>query len=163
MRSAGRNVTLRKLLARYGQAFTAFRATALEHQAAVLRAHTHQEPMRPSAARGVRLKRSFPFHEDSGDKRRIDNVSERLERVSIGSKVCYSRRPSTALTALTASPGLTPRACSVAAQSFPHLWKKLWKFDGNRKIAGMSGRKSRCFLEISGLAREFAPIFATLG
>jgi chromosomal replication initiator protein len=47
--------------------------------------------------------------------------------------VCYSRRPSPPRRAYRA------HACSVSSQSFPHLWKKLWKIarrGGFERISG---------------------------
>ena len=53
------------LLAGDGQPFTAFRATPLQNQPALLGAHTDEKSMRTLAAARVRLKRAFTFHETS--------------------------------------------------------------------------------------------------
>ncbi len=42
--------------------FTAFRATTFQDQTAVLRAHAHQEPVRPLAAAGIWLECALAFH-----------------------------------------------------------------------------------------------------
>jgi len=60
MRSCGRNRG--NLLAADGQAFAAFRATALQHQAPVFRAHAHQEAVSFGAMAIIRLKRALTLH-----------------------------------------------------------------------------------------------------
>ena len=64
-------------------------------------------PSRPARARNTK---------------RTENVSGPLSKVSIGLDVCYSLRPFTGHSAQNSDEAL------VSSQSFPHLWKNLWKF-----------------------------------
>src|SRR5262245_61781100 len=55
--------------------------------------------------------------------KRTLNVSEGLRKVSIEQEVCYSRRPPRR----SSGPPQQFHAALVCRQSFPHLWKNLWK------------------------------------
>src|SRR3954471_18395098 len=52
--------------------------------------------------------------------------------------LCYSRRPSAVRGSRTYPP--EAHAGSVSSQSFPHLWKKLWKFHRIWRYWGLIGR-----------------------
>jgi hypothetical protein len=75
------------------QPLAALGSAALEHQAPVLGAHTHEEPMRLPTMSRIRLKRPLPLH-ISPMPERTANVSVRVWKVSMHSGLCYSRVPS---------------------------------------------------------------------
>jgi len=108
------------LFAADGQALAAFRPAALQHQPPVFRAHTDQKPVRLCAVASVRLERADTFHAFTPDAEptMLATTPESVNR----SGLCYSRRPS--------NQSRVPHAHArlVSSQSFPHLWKKLWKF-----------------------------------
>ena len=67
------------------QTLAAFRAPALEDETSVLRAHPHQESVRPFAVAIVGLERALSLHAQDFPSiwKRTDNVSERVRKVSI--------------------------------------------------------------------------------
>ena len=108
------------------EAFAALRAAALQHETAVLGAHPHQKTVRFLAVAGIRLERALALHEVPSVNRTL-NVSEGVPKVS------------TLMGCVTVGVLLNfdpnhhrPHACLVSSQSFPHLWKKLWKIKGMR-------------------------------
>ena len=80
------------LFAADGQALTAFRPAAFEHQPPVFRAHSHQKPVRLCPVAVIRLERALPFHAFTPDDEptMLATASESVNR----SGLCYSRPPS---------------------------------------------------------------------
>ena len=125
------------LLAADCQSLAPFCTAALEDQSPVLGLHSHQEAVRFHAPAAIRLKRAFALHwtcaPRTGSRRssplgmeRTANVSEPFWRVSTSASLCYSSPPSND----RCSPQRIPKgSCRlVSHQTFPQLWKKLWKF-----------------------------------
>lgn len=99
------------LLGRDGQAFPPLRATAFQHETALLCAHPHKEAVCAPAAAAVRLERTFhdvgsPATDENG--RRNNDTNEPAAKLSIraadevgrlvcGSGVCYSPFPASAV------------------------------------------------------------------
>jgi hypothetical protein len=94
----------------------------LQHEAAVLGAHADEEPMRRLAMARIGLKCALPLHSVLRKCKRTFNGSEGIRRLSNGMGLCYSLRPSR---------HIRGSCSSVSQQSFPHLWKKLWKIPEN--------------------------------
>jgi hypothetical protein len=125
-----------QLLAADSKALPALCAPALQHQPPVFRAHAHQKPVRLLAMARVGLKSAESLgHDIPSEWKRTLNVSGTLRKVSINSEC------------VTVGVLLAPtrpqqfHAPLVSRQSFPHLWKKLWK---NARIDGQPsdyGRK----------------------
>src|SRR5438552_11474070 len=62
-------------------------------------------------------------------------LSNRFRQCQWNERMCYSRRPSP-----TSLLNVQPiHARLVSHQSFPHLWKKLWKNHRNRRLESYSG------------------------
>lgn len=119
----------RRLLVADREALAALCAPAPEHEAPVLRAHPDQKSVRPAPASAVRLKRPFSLHLPLVPRNRTRNVSEGVQNVSI---VALCVRVSLLHPALKHE---FPDVRSGSSQSFPHLWKNLWKLHEIRDSA----------------------------
>jgi hypothetical protein len=115
-----------QLLAADGQALTALGPPSLQHEAAVFSAHTHEKPMRLLAMTRIGLKSPDSLGHDIPSRcKRNFNGSGSVRGVSITSEcatVCLLHSP---------GPAQSIHARLVSRQSFPHLWKNLWKFAEN--------------------------------
>ena len=148
MRSAGLNRA--NLLAADGQALPTLGAPALQHQPSVLRAHPHQKPVGLCAMTVIRLKRAYTLRHYSLLKSISKPAAPRSGYLRPSTSPCHSRQnedePPMLANGFRAcqsswfvlqSPSFRPRAHStthharlVSPQSFPHLWKTLWKIAG---------------------------------
>jgi len=132
--SAGSDGISTTLFAADGQPLAPLGASPLQYQAAVLAAHTNQRTVRTLAVTSIGLKRALSLHCCPPKSKRTVNRSEAVLRVSNRMALCYSRRPSRG----RAEP-FRAHARSVSHQSFPHLWKKLWKIARKRQSPDNSG------------------------
>jgi hypothetical protein len=118
-----------RLFAADSETLPALRASPLQHEPAVLCAHPDAKTVRPLAPAGIRLECALTLHEPSFRGRNEPSMlSNGFERCQCNDRLCYSRRPSTKLSHENAR---RAHAHLVSPQSFPHLWKKLWKNAAN--------------------------------
>jgi hypothetical protein len=120
-----------KLLAADGKTLAPLRASPLDDETAILRAHADQEAVRPAPAAAVGLERSLAFHVISTES----GTNFQWYPTGFGGV----NHPLTVLQSASfpwfdgglESP-IKSHARLVYTQSFPHLWKKLWKIERNR-------------------------------
>ena len=104
------------------QALPPLGAPTLQHEASVLGAHPHEEPVGPAAMTLVRLKCTLALHVSP---HKNDHVSERFQSVSNRLTRFVLESASFRVAGQALNKGRYGRL--VSPQSFPHLWKKLWK------------------------------------
>jgi len=75
------------------QALSPLRSAPFQHEAAVLRAHAHQEAVRPRAVARIGLERPFPLHALPSESTKLSIVSERFGGCQSARELCYSLRP----------------------------------------------------------------------
>src|SRR5262245_19877940 len=116
---------LRGLFAADRELFPALGAPPFEHQPPVLGAHSNQKPVSPLPASRVWLKRSLTLH---ASPRKTSMLAKGFRRCQRSQGFCVR-------VAIFASRKKPPRRHGrlVSPQSFPHLWKKLWKLAGCRR------------------------------
>jgi hypothetical protein len=131
------------LLAADGQPLAALGATTLDDEPAVLRGHADEKPMRALAMARVGLKCADTLcHDDPFRLKRTFNVSERLREVSIFEE-CVTVGVLHQVESIHGN-SMQPL---VSPQSFPHLWKKLWKFADLTRGESEIARIYWCFLQ----------------
>jgi hypothetical protein len=116
-----------RLLAADGQSFPSLGATPFEHEATVFAAHADQKPVCALSAARVRLKCPFPLHETLSGRTETSMVAN-------GFRECQCARDCVTVGVLSSriSPR-KPHGRLVYTQSFPQLWKNLWKFARNQR------------------------------
>jgi hypothetical protein len=113
----------RVLFAADGETLASLRSPPLQNQTAVLRTHSHQKPMRAPAMASVGLKRPLSLH-----CRLPSATVEKPSMVANAFQRCQSKRLCVTVGGFHERHRLSrTHARLVARQSFPHLWKKLWK------------------------------------
>ncbi len=115
-----------ELFATDGETLASLRSPPLQNQTAVLRTHSHEKPVRTPTVASIGLKRPLSLH-----CRVPSTTDEKPSMVANAFQRCQSKQ-------LCVTVGdFHERRCLcrtharlVARQSFPHLWKKLWKITG---------------------------------
>jgi hypothetical protein len=113
------------------EAFPPFGPPALQHQTAVFRAHSDQKAVRTLAMARIRLKRALAFH------RSLRSVRWQREPSMVTNAFEGCQCEQTVLQSPAFAGLFQPRQShdhSVCPQSFPHLWKKLWKIAGKPEL-----------------------------
>jgi hypothetical protein len=144
---------------RDGEALATLRPAALEDLPTVLGGHSHKETVGLLAAMAIRLKCTFALHdfwnpcsgsEQIGETEIVANRRRECQlQPATGGPVCAGQ------TAMVQS---VPRCGRrVSPRSFPQLWKKLWKSEGE----GPEGRLSA--VEMSACAVKWLREADSLG
>jgi hypothetical protein len=129
---------IQPLRARNGQPLPAFCAASLQDEPAVFRTHPDEKTVHPFPSARVWLKRAFTFH----GVLLIENEPLMLANAFRECQLNAGYVTVGVLSRFVVRSG-SGRCCSGSHQSFPHLWKKLWKIAVFTRPTGRERRISR--------------------